>query len=77
MRYGEIIVGLQEDAAGMFRCHFTKRTRIVHGENLSATSLDDAIEEAQRLLSEQSNSDELDGMLIWKDSSPYGTSHYS
>ena len=58
----------------MFRCHFTKRTRIVHGENLSATSLDEAIEEAQRLLSEQSNFDELDGMLVSKDSSLYGTS---
>jgi hypothetical protein len=58
----------------MFRCHFTKRTRIVQGENLSATSLDEAIEEAQRLLSEQSDSDELDGMLIWKDSSLYGAS---
>jgi hypothetical protein len=58
----------------MFRCHFTKRARIVHGENLSATSLDEAIEEAQRLLSAQSNSDELDGMLIWKDLSFYRTS---
>jgi hypothetical protein len=69
-----IIIGSQKDAAGMFRCHFTKRARIVQGENLSAASLDEAIEEAQRLLSEQSDCDELDGMLIWKDSSLYGAS---
>jgi hypothetical protein len=61
----------------MFRCHFTKRARIVQGDNLAAKTLDEAIAEGQRLLSAQSNSEELDGMLIWKDSSFYRPSHYS
>jgi hypothetical protein len=71
------IVVSQEEVAGMFHCHFTKRARIVQGENLAAKTLDEAIAEAQQLLSAQSNFDELDGMLIWKDSSFYRSSHYS
>ena len=51
----------------MFRCHFTKRARIVQGENLAAKTLGEAIAECQRLLAAKPDSDELDGVLIWED----------
>jgi hypothetical protein len=52
----------------MFRCHFTKRARIVQGENLAAKTLVEAIAECQRLIAAKHHSDQLDGVLIWEDS---------
>jgi hypothetical protein len=53
----------------MFHCHFTKRARIVQGDNLAAKTLDEAIAEGQRLLAAKPDFNELDGILIWDDSS--------
>jgi hypothetical protein len=58
-----------EDAAPMFHCHYTKSARIVQGDNLAAKTLDEAIVEIQRLLVAKPDFAELDGILIWDDSS--------
>jgi hypothetical protein len=50
----------------MFRCHFTKRAKIVQGDNLVAKTLGEAIAECQRLVAAMPDSDELDGVLIWE-----------
>jgi hypothetical protein len=49
----------------MFRCHFTRCGHIVMGDNLPANTLEEAIEEGQKLLSERSQEHELEGIEIW------------
>ncbi len=49
----------------MYRCHLTKRGRIVYGENLNATTLVEAVTEAELLMAERSHADEPDGFEIW------------
>jgi hypothetical protein len=49
----------------MYRCHFTRNKRIVAGENLRATTLREAIEEAEKMLAVQSGTDRAEGFEIW------------
>jgi hypothetical protein len=49
----------------MFRCHFTRRNRIVAGENLQAMTLQQAIDEAEEMLGSQPGADCPDGFEIW------------
>jgi hypothetical protein len=58
----------------MFHCHFTKQMRIVSSDNLTAQTLDEAIAAGRRLLRAKPDSDEIDGILIWKDLSFHRTS---
>jgi hypothetical protein len=48
-----------------YRCHFTRKTRIVAGENLRAMTFPQAIEEAERILVAQPGGDPPDGFEIW------------
>jgi hypothetical protein len=49
----------------MFRCHFTKSGRIAQGENLDVATLEQAIREGWRLLTEKTPDDGLEGFEIW------------
>jgi hypothetical protein len=49
----------------MFRCHFTQMSRIVAGENLRATTLPDAMEEAADMYASKHQTDQVDGFEIW------------
>jgi hypothetical protein len=51
----------------LFRCHFSKEGRIVQGENLDVYTLELAVVEGQRLLTEKAPADDLDGFEIWQD----------
>jgi hypothetical protein len=46
--------------------HFTKAGRIVQGENLDVTTLEQAIREGWRLLTEKTPADDMDGFEIWQ-----------
>lgn len=50
----------------MFRCHFTRRGRIVQGQDLDAKTLEGAKSEAHRLLSESILDDKFDGFEVWE-----------
>ncbi len=49
----------------MYRCHFTFGGHIVAGEDLLATTLDQAIAEAQAMLVEKPAVDHPTGFEIW------------
>ena len=51
----------------MYRCYFTRKGKIVAGENLEAGSLHDAIEQGRRMLAERATTEVVDGIEIWQD----------
>lgn len=50
----------------MYRCHLTRRGRIVAGENLQAETFAEAIDEAEKILASQLGIDPPDGFEIWE-----------
>jgi hypothetical protein len=50
----------------MFRCHFTRSGRIAMGENLDSTTLSEAIASGEKMLTERADTDDYDGIEIWR-----------
>jgi hypothetical protein len=59
------VVPLRNKRGLMYRCHFTQRNRIVAGEDLWATTLVEAIEEAEKIFAARRQADGVDGFEIW------------
>jgi hypothetical protein len=59
------VAPLRDKRSLMYRCHFTQRNHIVAGENLRATTLVEAIEEAEKIFAARRQTDGVDGFEIW------------
>jgi hypothetical protein len=60
-----MLVSRCQEMNSKYRCHFTRKTRIVAGEHLRAMTFHQAIEEAERILVLQQGDNPPDGFEIW------------
>jgi hypothetical protein len=58
------MIGMERNTL-IYRCHFTRDSRIVGGQNLTATTFLDAIDEATEMLASQPSEDRAEGFELW------------